>query len=79
MLSGDTRNLRLLTTFRIYGILKVTNQKGVPLMKRRDIPMKKRYVVLIVIAALRVCTGSFLLITKWRVSVKDGLRQNSRV
>lgn len=48
-------------------------------MKRRDIPMKKRYVVLIVIAALLVCTGSFLLITKGRVSVKDGVRQNSRV
>lgn len=48
-------------------------------MKRRDILMKKRYIVLIVIAALLVCTGSFLLITKGRVSVKDGLRQNSCV
>lgn len=41
--------------------------------------MKKRYAVLIVIAALLVCTGSFLLITKGRVSVKDGVPQNSRV
>ena len=41
--------------------------------------MKKRYVVLIVIAVLLVCTGSFLLITKGRMSVKDGLLQNSRV
>ena len=48
-------------------------------MKRRYIPMKKRYVVLIVIAALLVCTGFFLLITKGRVSVKDGVPQNSRV
>ena len=48
-------------------------------MRRRYIIMKKRYVVLIVIAALLVCTGSFLLITKGRVSVKDGVPQNSRV
>ena len=41
--------------------------------------MKKRYVVLIVIAVLLVCASFFCLITKGRVSVKDGVRQNSRV
>ena len=42
--------------------------------------MKKRYIVLmIVITVLLVCVGSFFLITKGRVSVKDGVPQNSRV
>ena len=42
--------------------------------------MKKRYIVLmIVIAVLLVCVGSFFLITKGRVSVKDGVSQNSRI
>lgn len=42
--------------------------------------MKKRYIVLmIVIAVLLVCVGSFFLITKGKVSVKDGVRQNSRL
>ena len=41
--------------------------------------MKKRYIVLIAIAALFVCVGSFFLITKGRVSVKDGVPQNSRI
>ena len=41
--------------------------------------MRKRYIVLIAIAALLVCVGSFFLITKGRVSVKDGVPQNSRV
>ena len=46
----------------------------------RNRHVKKRYIVLmIVIAALLVCVGSFFLITKGKVSVKDGVRQNSRL
>ena len=42
--------------------------------------MKKRYIVLMIaIAVLLVCVGSFFLITKGKVSEKDGLRQNSRI